>query len=300
MAKVASAFGEFPGMEAMLELQKKLEKLCYPSWLRQLDKIESVQRQLSTSLSAYEALSPAVLNSASAIAQAWPDDRVADVLRHTEELNMAFAQIAPTWVQYSELQSALSDRLSEWCAISETMQSASLAQQQAHAVEHLCTLSEDLINTVVADDVVQIDLPSELSAEDKQLLADEVSAALAPQKNWERRLKDRMAKFQENHPVLAPLLFGIILNLLTDAICLLFSTAIGQVCTPAKVYEKPQTTSQVVYHLEPLQEVKIIGEQPYYFQIELTDNDTGDTLIGFVSKRSLKVADTEEETSVQN
>ena len=46
--------------------------------------------------------------------------------------------------------------------------------------------------------------------------------------------------------------------------------------------------------------MKIIGEQPYYFQIELTDNDTGDTLIGFVSKRSLKVADTEEETSVQN
>ena len=106
---------------------------------------------------------------------------------------------------------------------------------------------------------------------------------------------DSVAKFKETHPVLASVLYHIIVTILLGIVVNLIAMAIGQAVTPAKVYEKPRTTSPVIYHLEPLQQVKIIGEEPYYFQIELTDNNTQETMVGFVSKRSIKKVDVQEE-----
>lgn len=302
MAKVASAFFESPGLQAIIELQRRIEEICNPSWMRQLDKIESIQRQLSDSMSAFEALRPAILSSATAVAKTWPTvlpDGFVDVLHHTAALESAFTTYAPALTQYSELQSALSARLSEWSVINEAMQSNSLALQREYAIAHVCTLAENISSVIGVDEDETIDSPSELSAEDEQIIADEVSSILSSEKNWEQRLMDRVAKLKETHPALAALLYHLIVTILAGIIVNLIAMAIGQAIAPAKVYEKPRTTSPVIYHLEPLHQVKIIGEEPYYFQIELTDNDTQETMVGFVSKRSVKEVDTQEAPSAQ-
>lgn len=280
-----------------MELQRRMEEICNPSWMRQLGKIESIQRQLNDSMRAYEALRPTIFCSATAVAKAWPTvlpDGLEDVLHHTAALQSAFA---PVLAQYSELQSALSAGLSEWAAINEAMQSNSLALQREYAIAHVRTLAEDISGVIGTDEDKVIDVPSELSAEDEQIIVDEVSSILASEKNWEQRLMDSVAKLKETHPVLASILYHIIVTILLGIMVNLIAMAIGQAVTPAKVYEKPRTTSPVIYHLEPLQQVKIIGEEPYYFQIELTDNNTQETMVGFVSKRSIKEVDIQETPS---
>lgn len=308
MARVASDFFESPGLRAAIELQRKLDKMCNPSWMRQVEQMERIERQLSGSLSAYQTLHPAILSSASAVAQTWPTDRLADVLRRASEAASAIQPLLPALEQYSELQSALSDRLSEWCVINEATLGTSLAQQREQALVHICSLAENLAKATGVDDVEPIDISSELSSEDQQILADEMTELLAevnadadeapethPQKmNWFQRLTDRLSTFAETHPRLAQFLINFILY---GVIASIIGSAIWEVISSAKVYEHPNSASPVIFQLEPLQQVKVIGEQPYYFQIELTDGNTQETIVGFVSKRSLKAVDMGENTS---
>lgn len=307
MARAASDFGESPGLRAAIGLQRKLDEMCNPSWMRQVEQMEHIGRQLSGSLSAYQTLHPAILSSASAVAQAWPTDRLADVWRRALEVESAIELLVPALEQYTALQSALSDRLTEWSAITEAMQGASLAQQQAHVFAHTCTLAESLVKIASVDDVASVGIPSELSVEDQQLLTDEMTSILtdvneAPsthlkKMNWEQRIMRRLKSFSDTHPLLAAILVAVILPLLLDFLYDLGTTKIGQPDTPTKVYEEPRTTAPIIFQLEPLQQVKVIGEQPYYFQVELTDGNTQEIIIGFVSKRSLKEVDTRESSS---
>ncbi len=292
MAKVAGAFAEFPGMDAIGEFQRKIDKLYNPSWLRQLDQIERIQKQLSASIDAYETIQPAVLSSASAVAQAWPTalpDILSDVLHHPVSVEVAFVPTPAFPSYYEELQSSLSTHLLGWSAVNT-------AVERERAIAQACTLVGHLTDVVDADEADRIDLPSELSAEDEQLLADEVSLVSVSEKNWEQRLMERMAQLKETHPVIAWVLYHVFVSILFGIIASLAATAIWQATTSAKVYEKPNTESPIIYRLEPLQQVKVIGEQPYYFQIELTDNSTQETMVGFVSKRSLKEVEVQNET----
>lgn len=287
MAKVTSDLFGSPGLRAAIELQQRLDEICNPSWLRQVERMEHVERQLYGSQSAYQTLHPAVLSSASAVAQAWPTDRMADVLRRASEVESAIKPLIPALEQYTKLQSALSDRLSEWSAIVEAAQD-SLALQKEYSIAHICTLTENLTDIVDSNEEAAIELPSELSSTDKQIIADEVSSILAPEKNWEQRLMDSVAKFKETHPVYAWILYHLFVTILIGIAINLTASVIWQAITSAKVYEAPNPASPVVSQLEPRQQVKVIGEQPYYFQVELTDGNTQETMVGFVSKRSLK------------
>lgn len=289
MAKLASAFEDPLGIDTLRGFQRKMEEICAPFLMKQLKERNLLTQQLSRNKEAYASLYPTVLSSVSAAVQIWRTTWQ-DNITNMPTLGSAFESNMP---QYLELQAQLSSSLLKMSAINT-------AVERERTITQVCTLVGHLTSVVGADEVDSIDLPSELSAEDKQLLADEVSLVSAPEKNWEQRLMERITKLKETHPVLALILSQMILPLLVGILGSLLATAIGQANTPAKVYEKPNAASPIIYHLKPLQQVKVVGEQPYYFQIELPDNDTGETIIGFVSKRSLKVADTEEETFAQN
>lgn len=201
---------------------------------------------------------------------------------------------------YNE-QSALLAHLPKWDTIFEPIQDKSLAAQKKYAVAHVRTLTENISSVVVGEnEEAPLDLPAELSAEEEQIIATEVSSILSSEKNWEQRLMDSMVRLKETHPILATVLYHLVFTILAGLLVNLISTSIGEARTPAKVYEQPRPTAPIVYHLEPLQQVKIIGEEPYYFQIELIDNETKEILTGFVSKRSLKEIEDSEDSSASN
>lgn len=301
LAKLTSGFSEFPGIEAMLELHRKLNKLHNLPWIGpQISREHRLQHSIACMNLAVMSQIETLSNTLAAT-ETWLLSfpcLYKDLVNHFATIKSTLASISPTL--FSEFQPVLSDHLPEWPAMNQAMQSASWESRKECAIAHMFTLAESLSRMAGTNEKAKIDLPAELSTEDQQIIADEMTAILSPKQNWEQRLMDRVTKLKESHPVFATILYHMFFTVLIGIIVSLISMIIGQAITSTNVYVKPKTTSSVIYHLEPLQQVKIIGEQPYYFQIELTDDDTGDTLTGFVSKRSLKVADSEEETYAQN
>ena len=82
----------------------------------------------------------------------------------------------------------------------------------------------------------------------------------------------------------------VIVPILVD----LMSESIGQTLSPTKVYEAPQTSSSVLYTLPENQLVEIIGDEPYYFKIQISDNTGDQNIIGYASKRSIVIHSGEE------
>lgn len=84
--------------------------------------------------------------------------------------------------------------------------------------------------------------------------------------------------------------------LLVQIILIFLSIILGQIFSkPAttinitNVYEAPKSTSCVVYNTTVNQTINIIGDVPYYYNIQLVDPQTGEIYQGYISKRNVSV-----------
>lgn len=81
--------------------------------------------------------------------------------------------------------------------------------------------------------------------------------------------------------VFLPILIGIIVNMVWSTI--------GRTLSPANAYnayEESNSSSQIVYHIELNQNV-VVGDVPYYYEVEIQDESSGCRYTGYVSKRSI-------------
>lgn len=60
------------------------------------------------------------------------------------------------------------------------------------------------------------------------------------------------------------------------------------------VYEQPSSTSSVVYNLTIENNVTVIGDEPYYYEIEFVNPETGEVVTGYVYKGNVTVEEPEE------
>ena len=65
----------------------------------------------------------------------------------------------------------------------------------------------------------------------------------------------------------------------------------------ARVYEEPTSTSNVVYNISVAQNVTIVGDAPYFYEVEFPDPETGETVTGYIYKGNLVIIDQEEPTT---
>lgn len=100
---------------------------------------------------------------------------------------------------------------------------------------------------------------------------------------------ESIQKFKATHPIIAAVLTGFVLQFIIAISANLVSSAVGQVLRPARVYEEPTSSSQVVYNLDQDQIVAIVGEEPYYFEVQISDDKSQKIVSGYVSKRSLEL-----------
>ena len=130
-----------------------------------------------------------------------------------------------------------------------------------------------------------------LSPEDQIVISDEINSILND-KNWEQRFDASIKKYNDTHPLFARIIkgvFQIILEIIVGVIIGVILNAIGQAKSPANVYEEPKVTAPIIYHIEQHQQVIIVNEIPYYYEIEIKDESTNEIKTGFVSKRSIEM-----------
>jgi len=128
-----------------------------------------------------------------------------------------------------------------------------------------------------------------LTEEEQKIIAADIDEILSEEENWEQRLFEKINAYKKAHPILARLLIYLFMGVILPIIAQLFGNLIGEALIPAKVYEEPQIVAPVICRLEQHQNVLIIGEVPYYYQIETKDLSTNEMKTGFVSKRSIEV-----------
>lgn len=63
---------------------------------------------------------------------------------------------------------------------------------------------------------------------------------------------------------------------------------------PAKLREEPSQDAPVITVVNASQIVSVINDTRYYFEIEYTDSQTGETYSGWISKRSIQEHEEEE------
>lgn len=145
------------------------------------------------------------------------------------------------------------------------------------------------VATLVEDIEFSNDIPEEicsLTLEDKRAASRAVSEIIAEPENWERALVKTFKAMKDSHPVL----FSAIIYLLASLLTIVYgaiSNVLGDTVKPAILRETPSPSSQTIIIIAPAQQVTVLDKVPYYFEIEYTDPNNGETYIGWASKRSV-------------
>lgn len=98
----------------------------------------------------------------------------------------------------------------------------------------------------------------------------------------------------QTHHLIVWVLTNVLLPILVNIIVNLTWAVIGQVLFPTNVNEEPHISSQVVYHTELHQNIVVVGDVSYYYEVEIQDELSGHHYIGYVSKHSITLIGSEE------
>ena len=115
-------------------------------------------------------------------------------------------------------------------------------------------------------------------------------------KNRKQGFAERIIVLSKTHPVIAWILNKVFLTILVSIITNMTCSAIGQVLSQTNAYEKPHASSPAVYHVEVKQNVIVVGDALYYYEVETQDESTGCCYTGYVSKRSVSLMESKVES----
>ena len=141
-----------------------------------------------------------------------------------------------------------------------------------------------------ATTAVTDEIRAEMAEDIKQIVSDPEAMSVAS--------KSKYLEWKARNPGLAAFFIEILFPIL-----LLFADWgnnywQARTTTDARVYEEPAATSNVVYNITVENNVTVIGDVPYYYEVEFINPETGEPMIGYVYKGNL-VADESEETAAQ-
>lgn len=287
MAKITTAFYENPPwLESMILLQQKMDSLTRPLLEMQPDysaltkTIAAVVdspaiRDLNKMADMFNGQSLTAIYRTQELAAKLDTSGMIAALRQYQVAMDSFAPV--------ELQVQLSNRLQDWSRIMSkvTCQIKPLTDARIAELSRLSSLVEEYSIMDIEEE------PVSLSEDEQKMVATEVEEVLLSEKNWEQRFAERIKHFSQTHPVIAWVLKNIFLVILLGAANEIISSAVAQALFPAKVYEDPSPSSQVVYHIEQNQTVIIVGEVPYYYEVVVDNESSGGGYTGYVSKRSI-------------
>ena len=279
---MANAFGAFydlpPWVEEMQRMQRKLEAITKPLLAVQDDTWLAAKNVAA----AFE--SPVMRELELMAKQCTPG-----LMRAVQQEQELLAKFSPLADIYTEIVGQIPD----WTrTVFDTtpFQCDELLLARNHALLQWAEGADRIARTVETVEITPDEI-KELPEADQQAIAAEVTAIFADSENWEQRFMARVAEFEKTHPFWAVAIKFLVINVIFAIMVNLASDGIGQTINAAKVYEEPCSTSQVVYHVEQHQTVIVIGEVPYYYEVEVRPENADGVKRGYMSKRSILVKD---------
>lgn len=295
MAKTMAAFYELPPWyEKMNRLQQQIDFLTRPLLGLQVD-YSALTKTISSVLD-----SPAI-RDIDKISSTFDSQTMAAIYRTQEVVSkIDMSGIVSALRQFQSaidavapmgLQVQLGERIQEWSRVMSNgipYQIEPLTEERVAELTRLTSLAEEYTIEKVAEEA------SVLSEDEQKIVVSEVEDILLSGKNWEQCFAEQIKNFSQTHPVIAWVLEKIFFAILIGIITNIAYSAIGQTLFPANVYEEPHASSQVVFHIEMNQNVIVVGDAPYYYEVEIHDESSGHRYTGYVSKRSISLIESKD------
>ena len=141
----------------------------------------------------------------------------------------------------------------------------------------------------------------EVSPEIRSQIAADITDVLSDPENMHTTSRNKYLDWVRERPENAMLFWQTLCQIIqTLFVVLTFAVTTWQAraVKDSQVYEEPKSTSNVVYNLTVENNVTVIGDAPYYYEVEFVNPETGKQMIGYVYKANL-VAEEPEETENQ-
>gem|GEM_PF-5754849 len=138
-----------------------------------------------------------------------------------------------------------------------------------------------------------------ITSQEKQEIVDAIIEILDEPINFQQSVTKWFENFKAKNPLVTKLFTGILSAIILIIIATV-SNLSAEVIKNAVLREKPTQLSPIINHVYINQSVTIINQMPYYYEIPFTDEVTGETKTGWITKRSVRVFDCEKEISIND
>ena len=130
----------------------------------------------------------------------------------------------------------------------------------------------------------------EVTSDIRTAIAEDITEVLAEPKSMHIASRKKYLEWIKESPEHALLFLGTLISFLGLLLqALSFGLQIWQ-ARPVKdsqVYQEPVSTSNVVYNLTVENTVTVVGDVPYYYEVEFVNPETGESVIGYIYKGNL-------------
>lgn len=113
--------------------------------------------------------------------------------------------------------------------------------------------------------------------------------------NPPKNIEQRYGEWKQKHPLLADLylsLIGFVLGILGGIIT---SCIPGITTKNSNVYDAPTSTSNVITNISVNQNITVVNEVPYYYEITFTHPETGAKISGYIYKPNITTSQESDE-----
>lgn len=132
-----------------------------------------------------------------------------------------------------------------------------------------------------------------LAPEIKAEIAADITEVIADPGTMHITSKKKFMEWVKESPEHA-LAFLTALLLFIQTICMVVSTWQARPVKDSQVYQEPVSSSNVVYNLTVENTVTVIGDVPYYYEVEFVNPETGESMIGYIYKGNLAAEEPED------
>lgn len=163
--------------------------------------------------------------------------------------------------------------------------SVAKALQGASPMLEASSMIKAVQNIIASSDLGQFDENFEnLSVNDKEEITNAVVEVFDEQLNFQQHFMKRFEIFKAKNPILARAFI-----LLISLIFVSMINITGEIIKDTVIRKEPLKTSPIVQNINITQKVTIINDAPYYYEVTISKDKNGETLHGWISKRSIRL-----------
>lgn len=179
-------------------------------------------------------------------------------------------------------------------ALRESASMAALAKADWSWLSEVYTEEEEDEDESVLDSVTDSSVTPEIRAE----IAADITQVLSNPETMHIDSQSKYLQWKERNPGFAAFFIEILLPILLLIADWGFSSWQARTVKDSHVYEEPTSTSSIVYNVTVENNVTIIGDVPYYYEVEFVTPETGELVTGYIYKGNVE-AEEPDETEVQ-